>query len=473
MNLFRKSLLSPAVALLLYSSAMADDLIYSIEKQSLKDAIETISKKSNNPYIANSSLLDGKTSNTIKNIKGTKNALDKVLENSGLEAVIEDGAIIIKKKAVIGSGTVLEPISVNESYKNGTAENGYLSEDITGVGLWGKRSLQDTPYSMTVIPKDLIENVQANDMAQIFKMNPLTQDGGDQPSGNYYNVIRGFSSNSSVVNGMPLADFYSFTTMEDLERVETISGATGFLYGGGRVGGAVNYVTKKPTLEDKRSVTIGNYGGEQYYGHIDLSGQIDENNVFGYRLNALYQDGDSVADVGKEQKFVSVVFDYKPTDDFTIDLNYAHRELKRTNQKLIINVSSNTIRPKIDTSKSYTADWVSVDEENDRVMSNLKWNINDTFTLRSSLLYEQSDRGLIGNTIIYTRTDGLYDVDNYKYPSRPQEIESYAGNLYLDSKFETFGINHLLTTGYSENYYKYSRTRNWAVGTSLSAISLK
>ena len=40
-----------------------------------------------------------------------------------------------------------------------------------------------------------------------------------------------------LINGMPLADFYSFTTMGDLDRVETSSGATGFLFGGGRVGG--------------------------------------------------------------------------------------------------------------------------------------------------------------------------------------------------------------------------------------------
>lgn len=72
MNLFKKSLLSPAVALLLYSSAMADDLTYSIEKQSLKDAIETISKKANKPYIANSALFEGKTSNAIKDIKEQK-----------------------------------------------------------------------------------------------------------------------------------------------------------------------------------------------------------------------------------------------------------------------------------------------------------------------------------------------------------------------------------------------------------------
>ena len=39
--------------------------------------------------------------------------------------------------------------------------------------------------------------------------------------------------------------------MQDIERVEIINGATGFLYGGGRVGGAVNYITKKPNEEIK------------------------------------------------------------------------------------------------------------------------------------------------------------------------------------------------------------------------------
>lgn len=270
---------------------------------------------------------------------------------------------------------------------------------------------------------------------------------------------------------MPIADWYSFTTMEDLERVETISGATGFLYGGGRVGGAVNYVTKKPTLEDKRSIRIGNYGGEQYYGHIDLSGQIDDKNIFGYRINALYQDGDSVADVGKEQKFVSLAFDYKPTDNFTMDLNYAHREQLRTNMKPTIYVGAN-IRPILDVSKGYTADWASTDEKNDRLISSLKWDINDIFTLRGSLLYEKSDRKFIASQLIYTRTDGLYDVDNYKYPSQPQEMESYAGSIYLDSKFETFGVNHLLTLGYSQNYSDYKRSKNWATSTSLTGVTL-
>ncbi|MDN5099723.1 TonB-dependent receptor [Aliarcobacter butzleri] len=450
MSLLKKSLIAPSLAILLATNLYSAN--YTVDTTNATKAIEKISELSNIPFIVDTNILNGKNTNKIQNVQNLDEALKLMFEGTGLEAVVKNNTIVIKK--IEGKGTVLEPISVNESYKNGSSENGYLSEDITGVGLWGKRSLQDTPYSMTVITKDLIENTQANDMAKIFKMNPLTQDGGDQLAGNYRAVIRGFSSNNAVVNGMPLADFYSFTTMEDLESVETISGATGFLYGGGRVGGAVNYVMKKPTLEDKRSIKIGNYGGEQYYTHIDLSGQIDEKKVFGYRVNALYQDGDSVADAGKEQKFVSLAFDYKPTDNFTMDLNYAHRDLKTTNIRPMFVIG--TYRPKIDLDNSYFADWTAVEEKNDRLMTSLRWDINDIFTLRSSLLYEKSDRKIMGNQYIYTRADELYDVTNRVYPSQSQEIENYSGSMYLDSKFETFGINHLLTVGYSENYFKYS-----------------
>ncbi|OCL85237.1 Ferrichrome receptor FcuA precursor [Aliarcobacter thereius] len=449
----KRYIISSVTALFISTNTFADDISYSLEKQSLKNAIEAISKKANKQYLVDSSLLNGKSSNEIKNIKGTNNALIEVLKDSGLIFSIEDNVIIIKSRKTIENGTLLDEISVNTG-KNGDSEVGYLVEDIKGIGVWGQRSLQDTPYTMSVISKDLIQNVQANDMSQIFKMNPITQDGGDQNGGNYKTVIRGFDSNNAVINGLPLADWNSFVVMEDLERVETISGATGFLYGGGRVGGAVNYITKKPTLENKRSIKIGNYGGEQYYGHIDLSGQIDEENIFGYRINALYQDGDSVADVGKEQKFVSLAFDYKPTDNFTLDLNYSHRELKRTKIKPVISIVNNSFRPNLDVSKGYTPDWLLTDEENDRLISNIKWDINDTFTLRSSFLYEEAERIMPAGQTILTRTDGLYDLIQFKYSTQTNEFKNYSGNIYLDNKFKTFGINHLLTIGYSESYSK-------------------
>lgn len=461
MNLLKKSAIAHSVALLLYSNMYAQEL-YHLESMSLKQAVEKISEDMGLPYIVDSTLLSDKKNSVVDKANSAKEALSIILKENGLEAEIKNETIIIKEISTNNS-TALGEVEVLAHDADGSAEDGYLVKDISGVGLWGSRSLQDTPYSMTVMSEDLIQNVQANDMAQLFKMNPLTQDGGDVFIGNYYTVIRGFSSNNAVINGIPIADWYSFTTMEDLERVETISGATGFLYGGGRVGGAVNYVSKKPTLEDKRSVSIGNYGGEQYYGHIDLSGQIDEKNVFGYRLNALYQDGDSVAGVGKEQKFVSLAFDYKPTDNLTIDLNYAHRELERSEQKYYIYMQSGAKRSIIDTSKNYAPKYTKGKEDNDRVTTSLKWDINDIFTFRSSLLYEKAIQGSNVGPLAYKRTDGLYDVYLYQYNPERQKMENYSGSVYLDSKFETFDVEHFLTIGYSANKYLYSRTQDWYV----------
>jgi len=48
---------------------------------------------------------------------------------------------------------------------------------------------------MSVVPSDLIENINAQNMGQIFKMNPLTQEPFIQSTNNTPQVIiRGFPS---------------------------------------------------------------------------------------------------------------------------------------------------------------------------------------------------------------------------------------------------------------------------------------
>ncbi|MFY4803932.1 TonB-dependent siderophore receptor [Aliarcobacter butzleri] len=385
-------------------------------------------------------------------------ALKLMFEGTGLEAVVKNNTIVIKK--IEGKGTVLEPISVNESYKNGTAENGYLSEDITGVGLWGKRSLQDTPYSMSVIPQELIENVQAKDMNQIFKMNPTTQETGQMLTGlgdAQWVTIRGFEINNPIINGIPYSTKWASTPMmQDIERVEIINGATGFLYGGGRVGGAVNYITKKPTTEDLKNVSIGSYGNESYYTHLDLGGQFDKNHTFGYRVNALYQNGELPNESDKEQKAISLVFDWKPTDNFYTDIKYSYKNsLEKGGNFYFNNVSD---RKTINKSKGFSPDWIQDELKLNKVENNTNWNINDTFTLRTSLMYEKTkSRGsditatVKDNTVI----SSLSNWNTYIWKGAWQETENYGGNIFLDSNFDTLNVNHNLTIGYSMNSRKH------------------
>lgn len=125
MNLTKRALVASSLVLVFGVNLFGDE-VYTIQNKTLKEALEIISKKSNLSYIANDELLESKKINSIENIEGTQKALDKLLEGTGLKAIIKNEAIVIVKEKVQDKGTVLEPISVNESYKNGTAENGYL-----------------------------------------------------------------------------------------------------------------------------------------------------------------------------------------------------------------------------------------------------------------------------------------------------------------------------------------------------------
>ncbi|WP_257119135.1 TonB-dependent siderophore receptor, partial [Aliarcobacter vitoriensis] len=395
----------------------------------------------------------------------------------------EDSIIYIIEKPKyqnFGNTTVLDEISVSSSnYKNGTADSGYLTENITGVGLWGKRSLQDTPYSMTVIPQELIENVQAKDMQQIFKMNATTQEAARAAYGNGDNsqvIMRGFGVANPIINGISYANGNtSIPMMQDIERVEIISGATGFLYGGGRVGGAVNYITKKPITKDLRNISIGSYGNESYYTHLDLGGQFNEDNTVGYRINGFYQDGELPNESEKEQKAISLVFDWKPTDNFYTDIKYSYKDTLTKGATTDFSTwgSEKLDRASITKNKSYNPDWLESEIKSNKIENNIRYDINDIFTLRTNLFYENmKHRGDYSELVV---SNGIVKGNYNSYFARGtwSKSKNYGANLFLDSKFDTGNISHILTTGYSlSSTNNYRSSDSWAYYDFIDDISL-
>ena len=158
--------------------------------------------------------------------------------------------------------------------KEGSAEAGYKVDNVTTTGPWGQMPLQDTPYSISVMPQELIDNTITRNPDQIFKMNPLTQVGSPQDINNISSqYVRGFGIQNYSIDGIRIGGYGIGVFTEDLERVEVFSGLSGFLYGAGDVGGTVNYVLKRPTSYYLNDVTIGDYGGGQAFIHGDLGVQ--------------------------------------------------------------------------------------------------------------------------------------------------------------------------------------------------------
>ncbi|MBX3630160.1 MAG: TonB-dependent receptor [Nitrosomonas sp.] len=383
-----------------------------------------------------------------------------LLAGSGIEVIAQPGGgYALRKAPVTGNPatrgeTVFPMMTVSaaaDTVKQGTEEEGYRVSNVSGIGLWDERSLRDTPYSISVVPADLIENINAQNMGQIFKMNPLTQEPVIHSlTGVPVVTIRGFQTVNPIYDGIPLAfSSGSAVSVIEIDRVEILSGTSGFLYGGGRVGGAVNYVTKNSTDVPLRRLTFGNYGGTQFYGHADVGGKFDNQGRFGYRANLLYQGGDTAINEPVEQKVANIVLDGQITDTLYVDVKYTYNDYRKDAiQSLFIMPE----RVTIDTSKRYSPKWASNDIESHKAHTSLRWDPSEHITLRSAFFYQNTN---MKNSQVY-----LYDQGDRTFTQTFANVgkenhENYGGYVYLDTQFSTFNIDHKLTLGYSSTFYEY------------------
>ncbi|MEV9527140.1 TonB-dependent receptor [Aliarcobacter butzleri] len=449
----KHTLVASSLALVFGVNLFADE-VYTIQNKTLKEALEIISKKSNLSYIANDEILERKYINNIENIEGTQQALDKILEGTGLKAVIQNEAIVIVKEKVEGKGTVLEAISVNDSYKRGSVESGYLVEETSDIGPWKGKSLQDTPLAINVMTSELIENLQATSTDAIYNINPTIQMARNQSQNNNgFAMLRGFSTNTAAFDGIKRerGQFTHNTNPEEYEKIETITGLSGFLYGSSSIGGIMNYIPKRPTLKPEHSITVGNGGGKNgYYSHVDLGGPLTENGKLGYRLNAVSQDNDTHVEHQRvERKLVNLALDYRVTDNLLIQGTVSDSDYRLDGRQPYWYLAKGAKRPSassIDSNKLWGQKWTYNDGEVRRYSTNVLWNINDNIAFRSAYMNEKMTRdGIFSSNTV--QADGTYTQVTTNSAGADQDFYGYGAYAFLDFDFDTASINHQLTMG--------------------------
>ena len=333
--------------------------------------------------------------------------------------------------------------------KEGSAESGYRSTSAT-VGPLGQMLLQDTPYSISVTPSALIEDIQASNPTDALKLNPtVNPEMGSNRTGDYLS-IRGFiNSDNEALDGMR-QDMSSGTYLENKERIEILSGADSFLYGIATPAGMVNYILKRPTPKRMSKVTFGDYGGEQAYIHIDAGGPLDMKEKFGYRVNLLGVDNGSTG-IDKEtnrRMMYSGAFDWHitPKTMLAFDATNYHRSLEHFQS--FFKLGKATIVPKApDASRNYAAPYAGFENTNATYGTNLTTTINRTFTLRAAFRYSKGladDRSL---REVWTDNSGDYTEEMMYYPGQNKD-ETFQGNAFVDGVFQTGFAAHKLSVGY-------------------------
>lgn len=147
-------------------------------------------------------------------------------------------------------------------------------------------ALEDTPQSIQVINRDLVDDQAARQITDLYR------NVAGVSAFSYAGVtFRGFRQEEILYDGLRGDPYNGFAVPQlfSIAQVEFLKGPSGALYGAGQPGGLINYVTRKPSPDTARELRVA-IGNNNYWAvGFDATGSFDRAQRFFYRVG-LYRD---------------------------------------------------------------------------------------------------------------------------------------------------------------------------------------
>ena len=188
----------------------------------------------------------------------------------------------LSTQTVQAEGRVIEEVLVTAEKRQSTVSDTSISISAFGQSQLEDFGIQGADELVNFIPATTRDNfdIRIRGVGRNFRAL-----GGDPGVATYYNGI--YSEDFGIAS--------SENGLYDVERVEVLRGPQGTLYGRNSIGGALNYITNKPSneFEGEFRVAAGNLGSQEYYGV--LSGPLVKDKL-AYRLVGVKRDRDGSID---------------------------------------------------------------------------------------------------------------------------------------------------------------------------------
>ncbi len=180
----------------------------------------------------------------------------------------------------------LGPVTVGgEAIEQGYKADQSVSQKFTAP-------LLDTPKTVTVITRELMDQRGAMSLTDVLRTTPgitLGAGEGGTPVGDRP-FIRGYEASTDImIDGMRDLGRFSHEAF-NLERVEIVKGAGSAYSGRGSTGGTINMVSKTPKLDNFLAASLTGGTDETIRGTVDANYMVSE--TVGLRLNLMGHDAD-------------------------------------------------------------------------------------------------------------------------------------------------------------------------------------
>lgn len=326
--------------------------------------------------------------------------------------------------------------------------------------------LRDTPQTINVIPRSVIEQQGATTLRDVLTNVPgitLTAGEGGAPAGDNL-TIRGFSARNDVyIDGVRDLGAQSRDPF-DLEQVEVVKGPSSTYTGRGSTGGTVNLVSKQPTTQ--RSFAGEVTGGSDKTKRATADINVAFGDSIAFRLNAMAHDSEFAgrADVKNRRSGIapSVMFGLRSRTRFT--LSYFHIEQENTSDYGIPWVpATNRVlvayrdRP-APVPRSTFYGFFERDKErlrSDLGTARIEHDFNDRISIRNQFRYGYSRRNSIATPPRFASPDST--VINREMRAWLANDDIFDNQFDLTARFGTGPIRHSLVSGASYAYEKNRR----------------
>ena len=205
-------------------------------------------------------------------------------------------------------------------------------------------TVQDTAISITAFTDEFLEDFGIRNQEDLQNFIPATTiqpyDLSIRGIGRLFRALGGDPGVATYVNSTYSEDFGIVSTeagLYDIERIEVLRGPQGTLYGRNGIGGAVNFLTRKPhgEVEGHLRTVLGSYQTQDVYGTLNFPlirdslnarfnvARRDRNGV----MNDLTAGNPHINDWGDTNYALSL--QWTPIDSITMDLRVNERDYKR------------------------------------------------------------------------------------------------------------------------------------------------
>lgn len=462
------------LAVLLASTALSGALIlparaqivtpgpvaFDIPAGPLASALATLGRQARLQLAYDPAIVGTKQSAGLRGSFTAEQALQRLLDGSGLMHRFTDANTVTLIEAPRSSGAAVLPSIAVEGQRSSdvasTEGSRSYTTDVTTVGGKGATAIREIPQSVSVVTRQRMDdqNITTLDgaMKQTTGMSVTRFDG----AGNFNTIqSRGFDVDAVLLDGVNMSTSGNLATGLDTamyDRIEVLRGPAGLFQGSGEPSGVINMARKRalPELSVNGGLTVGSW--ETYRSEADVTSKLIENGRVRARMVAVNDERDSFVDLlTSHKKFVYGTVEVDLGPDTTFSFGGSNQEVDSVLDQGLPAFSDGSLA-RVKRSTFIGANWNQLDTDSQDIFADLEHRFDNGGTAkismhrfnRSMLYYGYRANGTIN------LTTGALNMAPAKYDLSREDLSLDA---YATTPFEMWGLSHSLTVG--TDYRKY------------------